>query len=157
MDKQRIKDIAINNGFKLKEQPDGSSDLNPYVYAFSEALYKEAAKTKERDNKNILGGIGNIPEDQIKSLPYFQNRGRYFIRRALIQDKTGNRELAFSDAIKRFHEFQHDGGMRNIVGDNQVALEAAFTTFQWLATNCGMATLEAALNACGMKIIKSED
>jgi len=38
MNKQQIKELALENGFKLKEQPDGSMDLNPYVYEFAAAL-----------------------------------------------------------------------------------------------------------------------
>lgn len=38
MNKQQIKELALGNGFKLKEQPDGSMDLNPYVYDFAAAL-----------------------------------------------------------------------------------------------------------------------
>lgn len=36
--KEQIKELALANGFKLKEQPDGSFDLNPYVYEFAEKL-----------------------------------------------------------------------------------------------------------------------
>lgn len=32
MTNDQIRDIALANGFKLKEQPDGTMDLNPYVY-----------------------------------------------------------------------------------------------------------------------------
>lgn len=38
MDKEQIKALALKHGFKLKEQPDGTMDLNPYVYEFAEAL-----------------------------------------------------------------------------------------------------------------------
>lgn len=38
MNKERIKELALANGFKLKEQPDGALDLNPYVYKFAAAL-----------------------------------------------------------------------------------------------------------------------
>jgi len=34
----QIKEIALANGFKLKEQPSGEMDLNPYVYDFARAL-----------------------------------------------------------------------------------------------------------------------
>lgn len=44
MDNQRIKEMALANGFKLKEQPDGSIDLNPYVYEFALALMAEAGR-----------------------------------------------------------------------------------------------------------------
>ena len=32
------KALALANGFKLKEQPDGNMDLNPYVYDFAQTL-----------------------------------------------------------------------------------------------------------------------
>lgn len=32
LSKETIRQIALDNGFKLKEQTDGSMDLNPYVY-----------------------------------------------------------------------------------------------------------------------------
>ena len=38
MNKQQIKELALENGFNLKEQPDGTLDLNPYVYDFAAAL-----------------------------------------------------------------------------------------------------------------------
>lgn len=38
MTNDKIKEIALANGFKLKEQPDGTQDLNPYVYEFARAL-----------------------------------------------------------------------------------------------------------------------
>lgn len=38
LNKETIKQIALENGFKLKEQPDGSMDLNPYVYEFANAI-----------------------------------------------------------------------------------------------------------------------
>jgi hypothetical protein len=38
MTKDEIKAIALAHGFTLRTQPDGTQDLNPYVYAFAEAL-----------------------------------------------------------------------------------------------------------------------
>lgn len=38
MTNEQIKEIALANGFKLKEQPNGEMDLNPYVYDFARAL-----------------------------------------------------------------------------------------------------------------------
>jgi hypothetical protein len=35
---EEIKALALANGFKLKEQPDGTHELNPYVYEFARAL-----------------------------------------------------------------------------------------------------------------------
>lgn len=33
-----IRELALQKGFKLKPQPDGTMDLNPYVYDFAQAL-----------------------------------------------------------------------------------------------------------------------
>lgn len=38
MTNDQIKELALANGFKLKEQPDGNMDLNPYVYEFAQKL-----------------------------------------------------------------------------------------------------------------------
>lgn len=44
MTNKQIKEIALANGFKLKEQPNGEMDLNPYVYDFARALFAECDK-----------------------------------------------------------------------------------------------------------------
>lgn len=38
LNKETIKQIALANGFKLKEQANGDTDLNPYVYEFTNAI-----------------------------------------------------------------------------------------------------------------------
>lgn len=38
MTNEQIRKVAIANGFKLKEQPSGEVDLNPYVYEFARQL-----------------------------------------------------------------------------------------------------------------------
>lgn len=38
LNNDQIKEIALQNGFKLKEQPGGEMDLNPYVYHFAKTL-----------------------------------------------------------------------------------------------------------------------
>lgn len=42
LDKEKIKELALTNGFKLKEQPDGTMGLNPYVFEFAAALERVA-------------------------------------------------------------------------------------------------------------------
>ncbi|KRS22852.1 hypothetical protein AAY72_01715 [Alishewanella sp. WH16-1] len=42
MNKETIKELALANGFKLKEQPDGTMDLNPYAFEFAAALERVA-------------------------------------------------------------------------------------------------------------------
>lgn len=41
IDNSEIKKLALQSGFKLKEQPDGSMDLNPYVYEFARKIESE--------------------------------------------------------------------------------------------------------------------
>lgn len=38
MTREEIKQLALKSGFKLKPHPDGSEDLNPYVYDFARRL-----------------------------------------------------------------------------------------------------------------------
>ena len=42
MDVQKIKELALANGFKLKEQASGNMDLNAYVYDFANAIEQDA-------------------------------------------------------------------------------------------------------------------
>ncbi len=53
IEKSRIKAMALSSGFKLKEQPNGEMDLNPYVYEFAKllelaVLYDRNKEIKER-------------------------------------------------------------------------------------------------------------
>ena len=53
MHKERIKKMALGSGFKLKEQPNGEMDLNPYVYRFADMVesatsYKYESERKDR-------------------------------------------------------------------------------------------------------------
>ena len=49
IEKFRIKAMALSSGFKLKEQPNGEMDLNPYVYEFAKLL--ELAVLYDRDRQ----------------------------------------------------------------------------------------------------------
>jgi len=52
MTPERITQLALANGFKLKEQPDGSQALNPYVFDLARALL--AAQQAELDALNEI-------------------------------------------------------------------------------------------------------
>lgn len=41
MEIKEIKELALANGFKLKEQASGNMDLNAYVYDFANAIERE--------------------------------------------------------------------------------------------------------------------
>ena len=45
MEIKEIKELALANGFKLKEQASGNMDLNAYVYDFANAI-EQAAKAQ---------------------------------------------------------------------------------------------------------------
>ena len=53
MDIQKIKELALANGFKLKDQPNGELDLNPYVYDFANAI-EQVAKAQAVPNTQAL-------------------------------------------------------------------------------------------------------
>ena len=41
MTNNEIRALALSHGFTLRPQPDGSMDLNPYVYEFARALIEQ--------------------------------------------------------------------------------------------------------------------
>lgn len=63
MNKDQIKALALASGFKLKPQPDGTMDLNPYVYDFAEALIIESMRQFE-DAQAAM-----VVQDFIKEMP----------------------------------------------------------------------------------------
>jgi hypothetical protein len=54
MNKAKIRELALANGFKLKEQPDGTMELNPYVYEFAAALMAEHSAVLEEAMESIV-------------------------------------------------------------------------------------------------------
>lgn len=54
--KEDIKRLALENGFKLKQQPSGEMELNPYVYDFARALI-DAAKNSEKEDHESDDGL----------------------------------------------------------------------------------------------------
>lgn len=72
MDIQRIKELALANGFKLKEQASGNMNLNAYVYDFANAIEREvkaqavpewietAIQPPEEGQKVIISGIYGV-------------------------------------------------------------------------------------------------
>lgn len=61
MDIQKIKELALANGFKLKDQPNGELDLNPYVYDFANAI-EQAAKAQAVSEGFVLVPVKEIKE-----------------------------------------------------------------------------------------------
>ena len=59
MDKNEIKKLAVDCGFKLTEKKDGSLDLDEYVYVFSERLMKYVY---ESVTEGILEAVAELHE-----------------------------------------------------------------------------------------------
>ena len=68
MYKQYIKEVALECGFKLKEQPDGSMDLNPYVYTFADKLIKQTHISLLGDFKDTLADVTSQIDDALSEL-----------------------------------------------------------------------------------------
>ena len=68
MNKQYIKEVALDCGFKLKEQPDGSMDLNPYVYTFADKLIKQTHIILLGDFKDTLADVTSQINDAMLEL-----------------------------------------------------------------------------------------
>ena len=63
MNERYIKEVALECGFKLKEQPGGGMDLNPYVYAFADKLIKQTHISLLGDFKDMLADIDSEIND----------------------------------------------------------------------------------------------
>ena len=59
MDFQKIKELALANGFSLKEQASGNMDLHSYVYEFANAI-EQAVKAKA-----VPEGFVVVPKENI--------------------------------------------------------------------------------------------
>lgn len=59
MDIQKIKELALANGFKLKEQASGNMDLHSYVYEFANAI-EQAVKAQA-----VPEGFVLVPKENI--------------------------------------------------------------------------------------------
>ena len=68
MNKQYIKEVALDCGFKLKEQSNGDLDLNPYVYTFADKLIKQTHISLLGDFKDTLADVTSQINDALSEL-----------------------------------------------------------------------------------------
>ena len=68
MNKQDVKKLALECGFKLKEQPNGELDLNPYVYTFADKLIKQTHISLLGDFKDTLADVTSQIDDALSEL-----------------------------------------------------------------------------------------
>ena len=62
MDVQKIKELALANGFSLKEQASGNMDLHSYVYEFANAI-EQAAKAQAVPEGFVL--VPMVPSERM--------------------------------------------------------------------------------------------
>jgi hypothetical protein len=92
MDIQRIKELALANGFKLKEQASGNLDLNAYVYDFANAIEREV-KAQAVSEGFVLVPKEPTPKMIDSTWDYFEdiegmshNKRNEFIYKAMIDE-----------------------------------------------------------------------
>ena len=71
MDVQKIKELALANGFSLKEQASGNMDLHSYVYEFANAI-EQAVKAQA-----VPKGFVLVPLKEIKTWYLDDSEGIY--------------------------------------------------------------------------------
>lgn len=91
MDIQKIKELALANGFKLKEQASGNMDLNAYVYDFANAIEQEAKAKAVPEEKgrsdfeiidqtielvDLIASSNRFQRDKSKPFPFESNNPR---------------------------------------------------------------------------------
>lgn len=80
-----ISRIAVEHGFTLRPQGDGSLDLNPYVYRFAEALIEAQAA---KDTALLRQALEVLEDDDGKLWPsYKRNAAIDAIRTRLEETK----------------------------------------------------------------------
>ena len=62
MDVQKIKELALANGFSLKQQASGNMDLHSYVYEFANAI-EQAAKAQAVPEGFVL--VPMVPSERM--------------------------------------------------------------------------------------------
>ena len=80
MKKSRIKAMALSSGFKLKEQPNGEMDLNPYVYEFAKLLELAVLYERNKEIKERFELLADNFENELieESINYLSERTAIF-------------------------------------------------------------------------------
>lgn len=76
MEFQAIKEIALANGFSLKEQASGNMDLNSYVYEFAQAIEQsvlENLKPKAPIKLIVKASVGYWEDSEINGVEDTEN------------------------------------------------------------------------------------
>lgn len=105
MDVQKIKELALANGFSLKEQASGNMDLHSYVYEFANAI--EQAVTAQA----VPEGFVLVPEDQAKDTDRlnFLLGGEKYIRTVIHRDIQNDEYEKIGEHFQLTEVFWIDG------------------------------------------------
>ena len=105
MDFQKIKELALANGFSLKEQASGNMDLHSYVYEFANAI-EQAAKAQA-----VPEGFVLVPEDQTKDTDRlnFLLGGEKYIRTVIHRDIQNDEYEKIGEHFQLTEVFWIDG------------------------------------------------
>ena len=105
MDIQKIKELALANGFSLKEQASGNMDLHSYVYEFANAI-EQAAKAQA-----VPEGFVLVPEDQAKDTDRlnFLLGGEKYIRTVIHRDIQNDEYEKIGEHFQLTEVFWIDG------------------------------------------------
>ena len=86
MDIQKIKELALANGFSLKEQASGNMDLHSYVYEFANAI-EQAVKAQA-----VPEGFVLVEKKEFEQMQEFED----LYRRAIFNSKKSIHEVNWS-------------------------------------------------------------
>lgn len=107
MDIQKVKELALANGFKLKEQADGSMDLNAYVYDFANAIEREVKA------QAVPEGYKLVPIDSVavnkKEIPAIREALHIMnFKHGDVRDDFASADAAIEKAIEATQEPAND-------------------------------------------------
>lgn len=123
MEINKIRELALANGFSLKEQASGNMDLHSYVYEFANALLKEA--TPE----------GFVLEPT-KNVKYFSNDGENYEIHNTIEEAKKEAESAIEWFSEQLADQQldpecdgnfHQVGYGIILGESSYSIDHVVT------------------------------
>lgn len=96
---EQIREIALANGFKLKEQPNGEMDLNPYVYDFARALLEQAHAVEGQILSRVAGHVHtNTDPDRGNSTGSYWDGYNHALKEVddLMQDQSHDENMQVS-------------------------------------------------------------
>ncbi|WLF84801.1 DUF551 domain-containing protein [Moraxella sp. ZY210820] len=89
LSKETIKDFALANGFKLKEQTNGEMDLNPYVY---DTINKAIAFYESKKNGGWISIDDDLPKVKGRYLCYYPKSGKQTVEPFMLEHTLNDKD-----------------------------------------------------------------